>query len=305
MDSSVVEKQPQGPEYELPPWHRMFEREYLLPIVFYFAIWRCGAYYAQRNCWNGYEVSAFTRYRLRNLTVCLFHAAFTAISTLVFMAVYPDVMFHDTIHWWSDRCAHIFLASLAYFLHDQYDMVLNEWTPRMVELFLHHTLTIFVYCVQLSTKKFQPYAFWAIMMEVNSVFLHVRAVMMMSGWKNIYPKTFQTIRALNLLTFLVFRFGVQSWQIWWIMENRFNMHYFYFCVGYYGGIVFLCINTILFARILYSDGYLCKRKSLNKSNTDMAIQQLNEPLLSSWPPDSPEKQRNGRRSSRKSTSKSD
>jgi hypothetical protein len=41
---------------------------------------------------------------------------------------------------------------------------LSRWTA---ELFMHHIVTVFVFGVAVMTRKFIPYAYWALLMEVN------------------------------------------------------------------------------------------------------------------------------------------
>jgi hypothetical protein len=63
---------------------------------------------------------------------------------------------------------------------------------------------------------------------------------------------------MNILTFFVFRFGVQLWSLHFVVYWRNHYHFFYFACGFFGGIMFLLINTLLFVRILASEGLLCK-----------------------------------------------
>ncbi|CAJ0942348.1 unnamed protein product, partial [Mesorhabditis belari] len=253
-------------EFEYPPWEKFLEKKYLLPVVCYFLVWRLLARFVSTYLWKDYQ--GFRQYRLRNLSICFLHSLFTGSAALIFSFVNIKIMLEDPLHWWDDSCAHIFFLSIGYFVHDALDMLSHEWSKWMLELLFHHFMTIFVFSVQLSTQKFQPYAFWALLMEVSSVFLHSRSLLQLSGASERNPRLFRGFLWMNLFAFIAFRFCVQTWQIWWVVTNHKRIASFYFGVGFFGGFIFLTINCFLFYRVLCSDGFLGEKRRNALSNRD-------------------------------------
>ncbi|CAJ0955643.1 unnamed protein product, partial [Mesorhabditis belari] len=271
------EMAPLGAEYDYPPFGKFFETKLLQPTIYYFLLWRALACLVRKYLWKDY--SGFRKYRLCNLTICFLHSFFTGSAALIFFFARTRVLFEETIHWWDDSCAHVFLCSIGYFIHDTLDMLSNEWSKWMIELLFHHTLTIIIFLVQLTSQRFQPYAFWVLLMEVSSAFLHARSLLQISGVGDRNSKFFRGFLWSNVIVFIVFRFCVQTWQMWWILGNGERMMHFYYCVGFYGGIVFLTINAFLFYRVLASDGFLGEKRrtampsrenqTFTKSNTQL------------------------------------
>ena len=56
--------------------------------------------------------------------------------------------------------------------------------------------------------------------------------------------------------FVAFRFGIQTWQLFWIFHHHNQMCLFFALIGYGGCIAFYIINVFLFMRILASEGLL-------------------------------------------------
>jgi len=202
------------------------------------------------------NATGFRKYRLHNLSICFIHSLVSGGWALGFMLLRPNVMFNDTMHWYRPWARHLPLISMSYFIHDTIDMLRFEISRWTLELLLHHVASLFVFAAAVCPRKFIPYAHWALLMEVNSVFLHLRTMTQLSGKSKRSPGFDKFIRVSNTVTFIVFRFFVQFWQLNWVIRRMDLMHYFFIGIGVIGGTFFLVINTILFVRILASDGYL-------------------------------------------------
>ncbi len=78
----------------------------------------------------------------------------------------------------------------------------------------------------------------------------------MTGRSKQRGRLFRLVRALNTITFIVFRFAVQTWQLVWAWQVRAEMHAIYAIFAIGGGVFFVAINLVLFVRVLASDGML-------------------------------------------------
>uniref|UniRef100_A0A914XD52 TLC domain-containing protein n=1 Tax=Plectus sambesii TaxID=2011161 RepID=A0A914XD52_9BILA len=243
-----------GAEFRMPDWRRLTDADMVIPCVVYFVFFQLMGALVRRTCWM--HASGFRQYRLRNLTICLLHSVISGGWALCFMLTHTRVMFYDTMHWYQYWAAQLPMLSMSYFVCDTIDMAKHEFSRWTVELFVHHIVTVFVFGVATMARKFIPYAYWALLMEVNSIFLHLRSIILISGTATEQKGALRAVRAGNIVTFVVFRFAVQAWQIHWAYVNRAEMHYFFALIGVVGGVIFLIINTVLFARVLAADGFL-------------------------------------------------
>ncbi|GMT24809.1 hypothetical protein PFISCL1PPCAC_16106, partial [Pristionchus fissidentatus] len=252
--SSSLPSSPPPAHLSLPPFSRLLDASFLLPLLIYFALFRLAALFVQTHLWQGYQ--GFKQYRLHNLSICLLHSCLSGGWAFGFFCTHTHVMFSDTIHWFEPWAAHLPIMSIAYFLNDSIDMAQHEISRWTAELFLHHAATIVAFLFAVLPKKFVPYAYWALLMEMNSIFLHIRSIMQISGAAISRPSAYSVVKIINIVTFVIFRFAVQGWQIWWGFNTWGGVHPSYTFIALGGGATFLTINSILFYRILSSDGFL-------------------------------------------------
>ncbi|VDK79610.1 unnamed protein product [Anisakis simplex] len=164
-------------QLRLPPLEDIFEPAFYIPFLTFFFLFYSIGYAVRTLAWRDY--SGFRQYRLRNLTVCLIHSFITGLYTLSFMLLQPKVMFHETMHWYQPWSTLILFLSMetftenkqivltAYFVCDAVDMLQHEISRWTVELLLHHMASICVFACAVLPRKFIPYAYWALLMEVN------------------------------------------------------------------------------------------------------------------------------------------
>jgi len=243
-----------GAEWLPPPLLDIFRPDFFIPFSCYFISFQLFGALIKRHAWQSYD--GFKQYRLCNLTVCMCHAAISGGASLLFMLNRSNIMFNHTLHWYEYWAAQIPTFSMAYFAYDTTDLLRHESSRWTRELLMHHAATITAFGSAVLSRKFVPFALWALLMEVNSVFLHLRTLMQISEHSIRLPKAFSVIRIINILTFIVFRFLVQLWQISWAWQQRNRMHIFYVFIANAGGVFFFVINSVLFYRVLAADGFL-------------------------------------------------
>ncbi|OZC08861.1 hypothetical protein X798_04093 [Onchocerca flexuosa] len=243
-----------GAEFRLPPFEDIWKPAFRIPFISYFLLFQTIAYCIRTYAWKSY--SGFKQYRLHNLTLCFMHSSITGVCSFVFSITHQQIMLEDTIHWYSPWAAQLPILSIAYFVCDTMDMLRHEISRWTIELLFHHIASAFVFTVPVLSRKFIPYAYWALLMEVNSIFLHLRSLMQITGYSILKQSLFRLIRFANIITFVLFRFAVQAWQINWAWMNYHRSHIFYMGIAFIGGGFFLIVNAILFVRVLASDGYL-------------------------------------------------
>uniref|UniRef100_A0AC34QRQ4 TLC domain-containing protein n=1 Tax=Panagrolaimus sp. JU765 TaxID=591449 RepID=A0AC34QRQ4_9BILA len=206
-----------GTELQMPDWPQFLLPEHFLPLICYFFVTKLIAFLVRISLWK--DVRGFKQYRLRNLTVSLIHSIITGGAALIFANIHPFAIF-------------------------------------TYELLSHHLSVFFFFTTTICSRKFVPFAYVALLLEVNGICLHIRTLMQISGNSVKRPKLYKLVMYTNIITFLVFRFGVQAWQVQWVYHRRFEMHYIFLGIGFIGSAFFLIINAFLFFRILAADGYL-------------------------------------------------
>ncbi|TMS37731.1 hypothetical protein L596_004606 [Steinernema carpocapsae] len=256
-DANAFEGQDYGPqsgaELRLPPWSRLNTSEVLVPLSCYFCFFQLLGLFVRKFAWTNY--CGFRQYRLRNLTVCVIHSTITGCWALAFLFLRPEVMFDHVIHWVDPVAVHLPMISIGYFAYDTTDMLRHEISKWTIELLIHHIFSIFALASAVLPQKFIPYAHWALIMEFNSIFLHIRSVMQLSGEAKKNSKGYSMSKLLNTVTFVFCRFLVQGWQLQWAWHNYHSMHAYYALIALAGGFFFLVINSVLFIRILAADGW--------------------------------------------------
>ncbi len=104
------------------------------------------------------------------------------------------------------------------------------------ELLFHHFCVICCFGLSAYSRKFIPYACLALMIEINSIFLHLRQLLLIKG----YPKQglmYRMVSLLNVATFVLFRITLMGWMTRWITINRERVATVFFTVGSIGLLV--------------------------------------------------------------------
>ncbi|CAD6191192.1 unnamed protein product [Caenorhabditis auriculariae] len=228
------------PELQAPDFTLLFRLSFLIPFAAYLAFFRYSSQFVSTHMWKSF--TGFKRYRLNNLSICFFHALIEA--------------FNDITHYWSPWVAQVPIMSIAYFVQDALDMAKHEWSRWMVELLIHHSITCVALVSPLVAHRFLLADSWALLMEFNSIFLHARTIMQLTGHSTSHPKTFRVIVYLNLASFMLFRIVCQLIWVFLAFSIKSQMHNFYIMIALCGPIIFAFINGMLFLRLLVSDGFL-------------------------------------------------
>ncbi|CAI4227842.1 unnamed protein product [Auanema sp. JU1783] len=239
----------------LPLFSQLLEKQFLVPFIVYFTFFRIANVLLKQKYWQNFE--GFKKYRLHNLSICLLHSLISGTWSLTFFLCNWRVMIEELATWNTYFAAQLPLFSIAYFCHDAIDMLNYEWSRWTLELIIHHLATCFSLSTGIVSKTFVLCDYWALLMEVNSIFLHCRTIMQISGQNKTNRHIFKIVLFLNIASFILFRFLTQIVFVYLILFHFLPfMDSFYVIVALGGPIVFLIINGMLFFRILASDGFL-------------------------------------------------
>lgn len=251
-----------GAEWRLPPFERILDKSFICPIIVSFLGFCIAGQQIRKNFWTKYD--SITQHRLQNISVSLMHSTIVSTCALIFTIINPNVMFRDTIHWYCDLAAQLVYLSMGYFVYDTVDMLRHDSSVYALQIVAHHVVVVAIFSVGMLPKIFLPYAYWALLVEFNCIFLHIRSLMQLSN--NATNHFYQIVRPLTIITFVIFRFGVLSWMLQFIVRNRDKYHIFYTISGSLAVSFFLAFSAILFRDVLSDRVVGDDKKGKKKSN---------------------------------------
>jgi len=184
-------------------------------------------------------------------TFCsLIHSVIAALWTIYCYNEDPRLL-HDLLNVSTTASINLIAFSTGYFLYDLIDVLLHD-KFRQWEIICHHFTVLFAFTIVLTTDKYLGFAVCALLMEFNSVFLHIRRLMKLA---NTIDNTFFRVNGiLNLLTMVFVRICTCCWMIRWLLNNVDRIpSYYHYLYGLAGMTVMTCTNIGLMYRLWQSD----------------------------------------------------
>eukprot|EP00095_Tigriopus_kingsejongensis_P010601 snap_masked-scaffold1779_size28306-processed-gene-0.1 protein:Tk10601 transcript:snap_masked-scaffold1779_size28306-processed-gene-0.1-mRNA-1 annotation:"tlc domain-containing protein 2-like" len=197
-------------------------------------------------------------WKWRNIFTSLVHSTITGLLAPLVFYVDP-AMCNDMIYAFNHFTHTLIAFSIGYFVFDFMDMYLYNNKRSTYELLFHHFCVISCFGVAVHTRHYLPYASLALVIEINSIFLHLRQLFIIQG-VNRQSRRYRFAALANVITFVLFRILLLGWMTRWITVNRDNVPLIFFTMGSVGLAVITGMNAILFYRIL-------KRDYLHSSST--------------------------------------
>uniref|UniRef100_A0A0K0FKQ8 TLC domain-containing protein n=1 Tax=Strongyloides venezuelensis TaxID=75913 RepID=A0A0K0FKQ8_STRVS len=154
---------------------------------------------------------------------------------------------------------HMFMMIFGYVISDSIDMLANERSIRVYVLIFHHTLVAIGCLYPVILKHFGGIVVIGFLMEVNSIFLHIRSLLNYSGYSKV-KLSFKMLAFINILTFILFRFIPNLYLIYFIVVITNNVPWYETFACCLVSIGLLTTNTVLFYRLLIADNFLTIRK---------------------------------------------
>uniref|UniRef100_A0A0K0CY35 TLC domain-containing protein n=1 Tax=Angiostrongylus cantonensis TaxID=6313 RepID=A0A0K0CY35_ANGCA len=181
----------------------------------------------------------------------------TGCYLIVYLCRNTRLMFASPLHYYSYLEMQLVLLSMGYFIYDAIDMLINDiLNASYLVLMFHHISALYFLSFVPITHKFLLYSYWALLMEVSSIFLHCRSLLNQSKLStSSMVSLYSLISYVNIVVFVIFRFLIQLFPFVWVLVNMHNMFFFLMCL--LSDLCFFTTNCALFFRLLHSDGFLC------------------------------------------------
>ncbi|XP_076106701.1 TLC domain-containing protein 2-like [Mytilus galloprovincialis] len=202
-------------------------------------------------------------WRWKNISVSLVHAVI--VGTWACLSFYETPkMAEDMIKTYSNSAHTLISFSFGYFVYDMWDMLIYQRNRHSFELMGHHVVIFICFGIAIVTKLYIGYAVVALVIEINSIFLHIRQLLQICRYsKN--NSAYRLNSLINLGTFVVCRITVMAWMSRWLLINKDLVPLIFYSIGSVGLAVMTVMNIILFYRLLQSD--FIKKNESKKENS--------------------------------------
>lgn len=187
-------------------------------------------------------------WKWRNLSVSMVHSLLTGAWALICVVVWPETL--SDLHYYHTPLSYLLVCvSAGYFVQDAGDIILTGHARGSWEFLIHHALVISCFFYALYTQLYVAGGVVALLVEVNSVTLHLRLLLKLAGAHS--SSMYYVNKFANLITFVLFRLSSQFYLTWYIICNYSQLEhggYFLFSM-----MVMNIMILIYFYRLLRSD----------------------------------------------------
>ncbi|KAL8198888.1 UNVERIFIED_CONTAM: TLC domain-containing protein 2 [Gekko kuhli] len=190
------------------------------------------------------------RWKWRNIWTSFVHSLLSGAGALLGFYLHPQ-MAEDLIDTHSAAAHRLLGVSVGYFLQDFIDMMCNQEFYECWELLFHHSVVIICLGIAFVVRRYVGFAMVALLVEINSVFLHLRTILLMADLS--HTTYYRATSLVNLGTYIVFRISTLAWMTRWLVLNRENIPPATYAVGVTGMAIMTPMNIVLFYRLLRSD----------------------------------------------------
>ncbi|TGZ71990.1 hypothetical protein CRM22_002339 [Opisthorchis felineus] len=191
-----------------------------LTVVLAFVLFYCADIFLKHgfNCFKRIPTSETALARLRNYSLSVFHALASGFGALICLLVCEDFL-EDIVTAENDIAYHLIGFSTGYFFHDIYHNICTGLCSRSLEIILHHITVVTSFVIVIQYRILVPYALFGLLMELNSIFLHGRHIML---YFDVDPHSvvYQTNFKANIVTFVIFRILLTPGMYIWAIVNR-------------------------------------------------------------------------------------
>nr|CAH8832931.1 unnamed protein product [Trichobilharzia regenti] len=195
--------------------------------------------------------STYALTRFRNYSISVIHAVISGLSSLICLCAYPDLVY-NIIESENVFAYHIMGFATGYFVHDIYHNICGGVGLRSLEIILHHITVLTCFFVVSSYRILVCYALFGLLMELNSIFLHARQVLI---FLNIAPRSlaYRVNAVANIITFIIFRICLTLSLFAWAILNRHKLPVVVSWILISSFTIFTIMNLVLFWRVITAE----------------------------------------------------
>lgn len=200
-------------------------------------------------------------WRWKNIFISFIHASISGFWNISLYAFEPE-LFSDLLNYRSLPCYLHIAFSAGYFTYDFFDMLLNGKALKLWELSIHHTVISVAFFYDLYYTNCIAFNVILIAPEINSIFLHNRKLMHFKGVSQ-QSTSYKINLYLNLITFVIFRFGFLSSVLFGLVLLRNKVSPVFWWLAGTTFTVVMVMNGVLFSRLLKGDVFKKSKSMVN------------------------------------------
>lgn len=190
-------------------------------------------------------------WKWRNLFISWVHAIIVGTWDLSCFYLYPELT-SDLIAFHNTYIYALVAFSTGYFIHDFIDIIVSKRVKETWEVIPHHMAVAGMFFYNVVQCRCVAYNVVALLAEVNTIFLHSRKLLQMSGI--LFSHWLYRLNAfMNIFTFVSCRFLCLSWIVYGMFIWYDRVTPVYLCVLGSAMFVMWVTNVILFWRLVCSD----------------------------------------------------
>ncbi|CAG5111277.1 Oidioi.mRNA.OKI2018_I69.chr2.g5599.t1.cds [Oikopleura dioica] len=200
------------------------------------------------------------RYGLyENLQVSMIHSLLSGVGAC--LALSDPQIWDDLIHYYSPFGSKIVKMSTGYFLYDFYHVLsINDFKfAECWELVAHHIAVLSCIGTSGFFDYYHGFSCIALVMEVNTVFLHVRSLLKMG--RKCESNFYKINSWINLVTIVLFRIIVAFAMLYLFQTHYERQAYWEYCICNIGVSVVQIMNFFLLYRSFSFDRQFILRKA--------------------------------------------
>ncbi|XP_041455575.1 TLC domain-containing protein 2-like [Lytechinus variegatus] len=187
------------------------------------------------------------RHKWRNVVVSTIHAVSGTIGGFVSIYFAPELL-EDHMNVPSSIMLLSMAISNGYYIYDFIDLARNTKLNNFLPLMMHHTASISFVSWVLVRRKLIGLIAISSCMELNGIFLHLRHILLMCGYKKD-DIVFRVNNVFNVVTYFVLRLGIFAYDTLWLCWNWNDVGLFLPAMA----ATLLGLNIALFIRLIRSD----------------------------------------------------
>uniref|UniRef100_A0A8R1I141 TLC domain-containing protein n=1 Tax=Caenorhabditis japonica TaxID=281687 RepID=A0A8R1I141_CAEJA len=196
------------------------------------------------------------------------HALVSALGCL--FSLLTDINYvREPYDYHKQNAEYVFLFSMGYFIYDLLDMYLHGELNSSKEYLVHHSLVITAFSIILFSGRLFGLAMIALLVEVQTVFLHLRTMVRLAYGSKKQSELMDTLINANMICLFLFRHLPICFLLYYltVIDVKVPIILKLFLVG---GLTFLEYhNTHLTMAMAKSDGFFGhERQALDEDSCD-------------------------------------
>ncbi|KAK0393912.1 hypothetical protein QR680_000466 [Steinernema hermaphroditum] len=196
----------------------------------------------------------FSRRRLLAVRIVSFcHAFISGILCLTTLSLNPGLIVDPYLSK-SQLAVYLAYFSMGYFMHDFIDIIVYGEASVSKEYIIHHTLSFTGLTAILRSEQLLGLASVCLLAEVQTIFLHLRAILQLTSFGT--TKLYTAVAKANLITMFMFRHCPTTYLLYYLTfdEDRAPI---WLRVFLQAGLAFLFYHNVhLTTSFLRIDGYI-------------------------------------------------